>query len=252
MKQLGGLVALAAFGLAACGGGEVTVQASQERADGSTTALPDLLVRALPYDRDAIFNELEQAYGKPQPTIPDSLKAMRDEIAQANTEWSNAEAIWGAARDSLKSLSEEMQGMDRASAQYALAYRAFTAQETVVQRTEEVSKRAYQRFTERQQRYIQQVGRLRLARARWEDAAFAGVDSAIRARVQESGLEEYADTTDANGVATFSGMKQGDYWIHARFEGPFTELYWNVPVQVGRDPVTVQLNKQTAQERPKL
>jgi hypothetical protein len=100
MKQLGGLVALAAFGLAACGSGEVTVQASQERADGSTTALPDLLVRALPYDRDAIFNELEQAYGKPQP--PSRLaEAMRDG-SRRRIRRSNAEGDLGVARDSLE------------------------------------------------------------------------------------------------------------------------------------------------------
>jgi len=253
MKKLLGLVAVAAaFGLVACGGGEVVVQASVERADGSTTALKDLEVKALPYDRDAIFAELEQAYGTPEPPIPDSLQMLQGQIASAQTEWSNAETLWNAARDSLKVLSDKMKVMNRASAQYTLAFRDFNAQEQVEQRTRQQSQQAFQRFDQLMKRYNEQAENVKLVRAQWEDEAFASVDSVIDARMQAGKLKAYADTTDANGVANFTGMKKGNYWIYARYELPYNLLYWNVPVEVGGEPVTVQLNRQTAQVRPKL
>jgi hypothetical protein len=253
MRQLSGLLAVAAtLGLAACGSGQITVQSSVERADGSTTGLEGLLVRVLPYDRDAIFTELERAYGIPEPTVPDSLKALQDAIARAQGEWTTAEAIWNAARDSLKVLSDRMAVMDRTSAPYALAYRDFIAQEAVVQRAEQVSKSAYGRFEELNRRHSQQTDSVRLAWAEWEETAFAGADSAIRERVSASGLTEQADTTDGNGVATFATVRKGKYWIHARQELPYEDLYWNIPVEVAGEPVTVQLNRQSAQVRPRL
>jgi len=253
MKKFLGLVAVAvAFGLTACGGGEVVVQASVERADGSTTPVKDLEVRALPYDRDAIFAELEQAYGSPEPAIPDSLMALQNQIATAQEEWTNAEALWNSARDSLKALSDKMQSMNRASAQYTMAFRDFNAQDAVEKRTNQQSRAAFQRFTDLQRRYSEQAENVRLERAQWADQAFANVDSVIYARMQEGNLKEYADTTDANGIAQFQGMKKGNYWIYARYELPYNMLYWNVPVEATGKPVTVELNRQTAQVRPKL
>lgn len=246
------LVMSSALVLAACGGGEVTVQASVQGADGNATAVRDLPIRALPYDRDSIFTELEQAYGKPQPEIPAELKQLQDQITAANTEWSNAEAIWSAARDSLKVLSDKMQRMNRASGQYTIAFREFSAQEAVESRTRQQSQAAFQRFESLQRQYNDQAEQVRLARAQWADEAYAKVDSVIQARTIEIGRPEYADTTDANGVATFSGLKKGKYWIYARYELPYDLLYWNVPIEVGGDPVTVQLNRESAQVRPKL
>jgi hypothetical protein len=253
MRQLSGLLAVAATaGLVACGGAAVTVQASVERADGSSIGLADLLVRLLPYDRDAVFRELEHAYGRPEPTLPDSLRAMQDAIGQAQGEWAGAETLWNAARDSLKRLSDRMAAMERATAAYAAAYREFLAQEAVVGRTQQVSRAAYARFQELQRRFSHQRDSVRLARGAWADAAFAGVDSAIAARKSEAGLREYADTTNGNGVAVFESVSQGQYWVHARHELPYEELYWNVPVTVNGDSVALQLNRQNAQVRPKL
>lgn len=239
--------------LGACGGGEVVVQASTQAADGNATALRDLPVRALPYDRDAIFTELEQAHGVPQPEIPAELQQLQDQITQAQQQWSDAEAIWGGARDSLKTLSDRMQRMNRASGEYTIAFREFSAQEAIEQRTRRESEAAFRRFDELQRQYNEQAEQVKLRRDQWADEAYANVDSVIGARMLEGGLSEYADTTDANGVARFTGMKKGQYWIHARYELPYEELYWNVPVDVqGGDPITVQLNRQTAQVRPKL
>jgi hypothetical protein len=254
MKRLLMLSAAAlSLGLGACGGGEVVVQASIEGADGQAKPLARMPVRLLPFDRDEVFTELEQAHGTPQPAIPEDLMALQDSIAAANQQWSDAQAIWGAARDSLKVLSDRMRNMSRGSGQYVVAFREFTSQEGLVQQAERASNSAFARFEGLQARYNEQAETVRLQREQWADEAFGGVDSAFAAREDAAGRRQLADTTDANGVARLEGVKQGQWWLYARFELPYEELYWNVPVEVeGGEPVTVQLNRQSAQVRPKL
>ncbi|HSJ15698.1 MAG TPA: hypothetical protein VK939_14845 [Longimicrobiales bacterium] len=254
MKRLLVLGAAAlSLGLAACGGGELVVQAAIEGADGQPKPLANVPVRALPFDRDIVFTELEEAHGTPQPAIPDSLMALQDQIAAANQQWSDAEAIWGSARDSLKVLSDRMRNMSRGSGQYAVAFREFTRQEGIVQQAERAQNAAFARFESLQSRYNQEAEEIRLRRDQWADEAFVSIDSVFLARTQESGREARADTTDANGVARLGGLKSGQWWVYARYELPYEELYWNVPVDVqGGDPITVPLNRQNAQVRPKL
>lgn len=59
------------------------------------------------------------------------------------------------------------------------------------------------------------------------------------------------DTTDANGIVRFRGLRSGDWWIHARYDLPFDELYWNVPIQVEGE-MQIELTRENAQVRPKL
>jgi hypothetical protein len=241
------------LGLAACGGGEVVVEAAIEGADGQPRPLAEVPVRLLPFDRDSVFTELEAAYGTPQPAIPDSLMALQDQIAAANQQWSDAQTIWGSARDSLKVLSDRMRTMSRGSGQYVVAFREFTRQEAIVQQAERASNAAFGNFERLQARYNEQAETIRLQREQWSDEAFTKVDSVFAAREDEAGREQLADTTNANGQARFEGVKGGRWWVYARYELPYEELYWNVPIEVeGGDPITVQLNRQSAQVRPKL
>ena len=86
----------------------------------------------------------------------------------------------------------------------------------------------------------------------WGDQVFADASVIFAQKIDASGLDVAADTTDASGIATFE-VKPGQYWAYARFELPFTELYWNIPVTVARgEPVQLQLNRANAQERPRL
>src|SRR5690606_37997169 len=101
--------------------------------------------------------------------------------------------------------------------------------------------------------FNEQSAAIRARRQAWGDEAFADVNTVIEARLEATGRTEHYDTTDANGVVRFEGLKKGDWWIHARYDLPYTELYWNVPVQVeGGDPITLILNRENAQVRPKL
>ena len=94
---------------------------------------------------------------------------------------------------------------------------------------------------------------IKLLREQWADEAFADVGVIMAARLQASGRDILYDTTDASGVADGFEVKQGEWWILARYELPYMELYWNVPVTVlGQDPVQVRLTRGNATVRPKL
>lgn len=251
-----GLVVAGSGLLAACGGGEVVVQAAlRPEADEAAepTPLPNFEIRALPYDRDAIFDSLRAAHATPEPEIPDSLAQVQTALVEAQEQLAEAEARWGSARDSLKTLSDLMQSMSRGSAQYVVAYRDFNAQESIEQQQRRLMDQANQRYSTLLTAFNEQSEAIRAQRQAWGDEAFADVNRVIDARLEERGATEVWDTTDANGVVRFQGLKKGDWWIHARYDLPYTELYWNVPVQVeGGDPITLILNRQNAQVRPKL
>lgn len=121
-----GLLSLAALGgvaaLTACGSADVVIQTQTEGEGGEATPIPQLEVRALPYDRDAIFDSLEAAYAEPEPAIPDSLADLQNRVAQAQQAWSEAETQWNTARDSLRTLSDAMEGMARNSPQIGRAH----------------------------------------------------------------------------------------------------------------------------------
>jgi hypothetical protein len=244
--------AFATAALAACGGGEVVVQAQLESEEGTPTPLRELEVRALPYDRDALFEELAAAYGQPEPQIPDSLVALQQEIAATNTRWQEATTRWNTARDSLKVLSDALQGISPASGAYRVMFGDYTSQEQVEQSAKRQMDDAFAEFQGLQDRYTSQAEETEARRLAWADEAYASIDSVIAARLDEMGLEEHADTTTENGIARFE-LEPGQWWFHARYDLPYEELYWNVPIEVTRgEPVQVTLNGSTAARRPKF
>jgi len=250
-----GVLTLVVLGAAAVLGGcsnEVRVQAMQQQEGGEARPIGNLPVRALPYDRDAVFDSLRGAYSEPEPEIPPALLTLQDSIASASTEYSSLENRWATARDSLQKLSDALQGMSRASPQYRVMFNDFNDQEGVETQAKRQMDAAFERYTQLQNRFATTANEVRLRRDMWADEAYVAIDTVVALKLEELGREEIADTTDANGVATFS-LEGGQWWIHARYELPFEELYWNVPVEVQRgDPIVVELNRETAQIRPKL
>jgi hypothetical protein len=245
------VVLVAVWSLAACTG-QVVVQAQVQDEEGNPMALRDLVVRALPYDRDAIFDSLRAIHPAAEPIVPDSVWALQDSIARANTAYANATARWGTARDSLKTLSDILQRTPRASAQYRVMFQDFAAQEDVERSTKRQMDGAFAQLTRLNDRFGTQASEMRARREAWAEEAYAAVDSVIFLKLRELNRTEAADTTDGNGVARFS-LKTGAWWIHARYDLPFQEMYWNVPVEVTRgDPIVVQLERTTSQLRPKL
>ncbi len=92
---------------------------------------------------------------------------------------------------------------------------------------------------------------VRRARQQWADRAFARFDTLAAKRREAADQDEAADTTDAAGTATF-GAEPGRWWVTARYTLPYSELYWNLPVEVAGDSTVVRLTRANAKERPSL
>ena len=247
----------AALSLTACGGGDVTVtaQLEQQMATGETEtmALSSLPVRLIPFDRDAVFDSLSRAYPEPEPEIPDSIFDLQDRVVSAQQEWRQANARWEMLRDSLMAISNRMEGMDQSSDEYFTLFQEFNELEGQVNQLQEQADAAFEEFTTLQQRLNSQSREITLARQNWADEAFASVDSIFAARYEELGLEARWDTTGAQGVARFRGVAAGDWWVNARYDRQFDELYWNIPIQVNSGEVLeVQLTQENAEVRQKM
>ncbi|MFW6205814.1 MAG: hypothetical protein ACOC5I_01115 [Gemmatimonadota bacterium] len=246
--------AAVAWTATACGGGEVAVvahlQQQTEMDETEASALSNLPVRLLPFDRDAVFDSLEAAFPEPEPEIPDSIFDLQERVVEAQQEWQQAETRWGVLRDSLQGLADRMANMDESSDEYYTLFQDFNDLESEVSSLEQTSSSAFEEFDELQRRLTTQSREITIARQNWADEAFATVDSIFLAREEEVGREVQWDTTSVDGLARFTGVPAGQWWISARYERQFDELYWNVPVQVeGGETTEVELTEDNAEVR---
>ncbi len=258
MRRLVLLVAIASFAttLGACGGADVDVLARlvnpNDAGGADTVALADLPVHLLPFDRDAVFDSLTKVSSQPEPQIPDSLLQLQQQIASAQEQWQDAENSWAQARDSLKTISDRLKSLSRGSPEYRVLFQDFDAVDQREKTARQRMDQAFARFTELQSRFSAQSQEIKAQRDAWGNDAFASVDSVFQAKMDAMGRDEMTDTTNAAGAAVFH-PKKGKWWVYARYELPYTELYWNVPVEVGGgDPIQIILSRDNAQKRPKL
>jgi len=252
----------AILALGACASPEVvvTVEIDVASPDGEGTvirALDNLQVRLLPYDRDAIFDSVQAAYGTPEPEVPQELLDARDGVRVAQEEWQESERRWNTIRDTLVQITAAMEGYSRGESRYVALFREFQDFDGQLGSVERQMNRAFENFTSLQGGTIRQADSIRILQDNWADEAFADVDLIFVEKQRESGLPAAADTTDASGVArnfhVNAKLKPGQYWVTARYELTYTELYWNVPltVEVG-EPVQLRLTRDNAEERLKL
>ncbi len=249
-------VILGAALLSACGPTQVVVTAeiaqNDQSQDAEPRALGDLEIRLFPYDRDAIFDSLTAAAARPEPPIPDSVLATQNQVAESQQAWRDTEARWNTLRDTLRTLSDELDQMNRQQGQYRVLYNEFQDMEDEYADVEDERDAAFEAFTSLQGASLAAAQEIRLLRETWADEAYAEVGVAMTAHERASGLQVLADTTDANGIAEFEA-DAGDYWVTARYELPYTELYWNISITVVRgEPLQVRLMRDNASSRPKL
>lgn len=244
-----GLALLFVAAFAACGPGQATITADIGEG-GEANVLQDLEVRLLPYDRDQVFDSMTAAADMPEPEVPEDLLAAREEIADAQRQYLEAESQWNILRDTLAKLSAAMEELNRAESRYRTIFNEWSDLNRTFQSREGQVERYFDRFESLQTAAIGRMDSMRIVRADWADQAFVDVDAVIAAKIEASGLEPTADTTDAAGMAQFD-VPPGRYWVYARHELPYDELYWNVEIEVARaEPAALRLSRENAELRP--
>lgn len=241
---------LLAAGVAACGGGQVAVRVTDEGPQGELQPREDIEVEFLPYDRDSIFRALEEQASRPRPEIPDTLRTLYAEIIDRQEQWRQAERQWQRWRDSLKALSAAMEGMNEASAEYKRMYSAFTNLEPKVEALNQQKNEAFDAFDSLQTRTLNFADSIRALRDTWAQTAYEGYVQITDSIVQARGREIVRDTTNARGWVTVT-LPEGQWWVHARTQRPFEEVYWNVPLRPSRTD-TLRLTPENAEIRLSL
>lgn len=257
MKRFLMLVALLApLGLAACGQPLVVAEAAiTEEGTGERLALGNLPIRLIPYDRDAVFDSLEQAYPDPEPAIPPEILQQQQQVQEAQTAWRTAEERWATIRDSLRIISDDLDRMSqqglRGTPQYAQAFARFTPLEQQEAQAEREMQQAFARFDQLQQQTLVAADSIRIQREMWAEQAYASFNQVTLQKVRDARREEIADTTNAQGFVRVR-VPSGRWWLYARYMLPYEELYWNLPVDVSGDSTHVSLSRENAQIRPVL
>lgn len=237
--------------LTACDGGSTTVQVMAGPSTGEAQPVEDVVVEFLPYDRDSIFEAMAGRADEPEPTIPQDLREQFDEVIEAQQTWRQAEARWSQLRDSLKQLSQQMEGLDTQGREYLQLFEQFNELEKRVTALDQRRGRLFARFDSLQKATVARADSVQSVIQTWEDEAFDGYTGVVDSLLTARDVEIRTDTTDAQGYATVS-LPGGDWWAYARHTpGPFEELYWNehfVPSQAD----TLILDRENAEVRPRL
>lgn len=248
-----------AVSTAACGGGEVVVVAQLEGISADAEApqarpLTSMPVRLFPFDRDLVFDSLAQAFPEPEPEIPDSIFDLQQRVIEQQRRYQEANVQWGEGRERLQALSDTLSAMDQSSGEYFALFQEFGDLEGEVNSLEREANESFAEFDRLQSRLNQQSREIRLARQNWADEAFTRVDSIFAARQEAMGREIQYDTTNAQGVARFTSVPEGQWWVVGLYDRQFDELYWNVPIEVegGDEPLQVRLTEENAEVRQKL
>lgn len=245
-----GLALFVSVSLGACGPVQLSIVAEIESETGEATLLDEIEVRLLPYDRDQVFDSLTAAADVPEPEIPEDLLAARDEIAAAQEQWRSTETRWNTLRDTLAKLNSAMEGLNRAENRYRAIFQEWSNLNVEYQRAERRVASDFERFESLQAATIGRMDSMRIALDNWADQAFVDVDQVIGAKIEAAGLEQSTDTTSAEGVALVD-VAPGRYWVYARYERPYDELYWNVQIDVARgEPMELRLTTENAMVRP--
>lgn len=213
--------------LAACGS-DLTVEVYTELGE-ETRPVEDLEVQFLPFDRDSLFDALAQQASEPEPQVPAQLQTQFDSVLALQATWREAESRWNEVRDSLRRLSERMEGLDRRSREYREMFDRFGPMEQRERRANRQRQTTFQSFTELQQATQTRMDSVRAVIQSWEDVAFADYAELRDGLVESLGREIVVDTTNAEGRITRK-LSGGTWWVYTRVAIPAGELYWNVPV----------------------
>lgn len=242
----------ASIALAACGGSEVTVQVLREGPEGPTPEA-NLPVFFYPFDRDSVFDELDQQAESPRPEIPPEVVATFEQIRTLQEEWRLKEQEWSDTRDRMQTLSEEMNAMDpraRGTREYMSRYEEFEQLEGIERRLNNEKEQLFNQFTALQDSVTDAVDSYRAVRDTWEEETYAGYFDIETDLLTELGMEVFEDTTNADGYLTRS-LPGGDWWVNTRVRVPRGEMVWNIKIDPSEID-TLRLEPANGEERVRL
>lgn len=215
--------------LAACGG-SVTVGVMSEAGE-SVQPVTDQEVLFYPFDRDSVFAAMAAQASTPEPQVPADIQVANDSVLVLQEAWRSSEAQWNTVRDSLRQLSERLQGLDQRSREYLQLFEQFNPMERRERSLNQQRQAAFDRFTGLQQATQARLDSVGAVIQAWEDQAFADYADVETDLLAELGREVVYDTTGADGYLT-RALPTGLWWVHTRVAIPGGELYWNVPHEV--------------------
>lgn len=239
------LLAVVTLTATACGS-SVTVEVVTEGPDGEPQAQANLPLDFRPFDRDSVFDALDQAADTPRPEMGDELQASSDRVFSLQAEWRDAEAEWTETREELRDLRERLDQIDPRDPDYRSLYDRFGQLEGREAQLDRQRKAAFDSFTAAQDEVSTRLDSFRVALETWENDAYAGYFDIEMELL--GGEDVIADTTNDAGRATVS-LPGGSWWVTTRAPVLEGELYWNVPVP---DTDTLRLDRSNATIRPRL
>lgn len=238
------LIAGSVLFAAGCGS-SLTVEVTTEGDEGPQPQA-NVPVELLPFDRDSVFNALDEQAENPRPEMSDELQAASDRVSSLQEEWRSKEAEWSETREELRALRARLDEMGSRSPGYREAFQQFEQMERTERRLNRERQAAFDSFTTAQNQVSTRLDSFRVVRETWADAAYADYFD-IKTELL-GGEELIADTTNAQGLATVS-LPAGDWWAYARVPVPEGEMYWNVPVP---ETDTLRLNESNGELRSRL
>lgn len=228
----------------ACGS-QTTVQVLMDGAD-APRPVADQEVQFLPFDRDSLFEAIAADASSPEPQVPADLREAADSVLVLQETWRVEEASWNEVRDSLRGLSDRLQGLDSRSREYRELFDGFGAMEGRERSLNRRRQSSFDVFTGLQQATQARLDSVRAVIEAWESVAFENYVDIEAGILSDLGREIAYDTTDAGGYLTTS-LSGGIWWVHSRVRVPSGELYWNVRTDGSVD--TLRLEPANAERR---
>ena len=206
-----------------------------------------------PMTATQIFDSVSTAFGTPEPPIPSELIAAREEVQQAQQEWDQDQRRWNILRDTLQTLTSAMEQFSRGEARYVALFREWQDFDAELGRGRAADERLLRPLRLAPAR-APSAPRTRCGSSgttgRTKPSQDVGRDLPREAARDRVSTSPWTRRTPSGVARTNLAVKPGQYWVYARYDLPYTELYWNVPITVERgEPVEVQLTRANAEER---
>ena len=242
-KTLVGTTALLAAIVSACSTETtLTVQAKGENAEGEVVPLTNVTLDVIPYDIDALYEELESASQPGEAPQADTLSVLAQQYQDACT-------AYRATGDSIEAVRQQATQVARSQGETSDAYRtAFARYQALVG----LEKSRFDRCQDVTDRYTGVRNAYRESRRAWEEKAWPAehFTRAESLRIGERPVQRIE--TDQNGVASVT-VPNGTWWIlgTAPVPGSISQQYrWNHQVQAAGGEQTVELTSENAELVP--